>query len=59
MLLGWSAQEALRVRAGRLARSSLDVGASGLVRYKESVPAIRLVRGLLGTIFVCLRSIVQ
>jgi len=57
MLLGWSAQEALRVRAGRLARSSLDVGASGLVRYKESVPA--LVRGLLGTIFVCLRSIVQ
>jgi len=51
MLLGWGAQEALRVRAGRLARRSLDVGASGLVRSKESIPAIRFVRvGLLGTI---------
>jgi len=69
MLLGWGVQEALRVRAGRLVRSSLDVGASGLVRYKESIPATRLVRVvLLGTLceycIMCarpttLRSIVQ
>ena len=53
MLLGWGAQEALRVRVGRLARSSLDVGASGLVRSKESIPAIRFVRVvLLSTISV-------
>jgi len=50
MLLRWGAQEALRVRAGGLARSSLDVDASELVRSKESIPAIRLVRVvLLGT----------
>jgi len=56
MLLGWGAQEALRVRAGRLARSSLNVGASGLVRSKESIPAIRLVRVvLLSTISVLYR----
>jgi len=51
MLLGWGAQEALRVRAGRLAGSLLDVDASGLVWSKELIPVIRLVRvGLLGTI---------
>jgi len=56
MLLGWGAQEALRVRAGRLARSSLDVDASGLVRSKESIPAIRFVRVvLLSTISVLYR----
>jgi len=56
MLLGWGAQEALRVRVGRLARSSLDVGASGLVRSKESIPAIRFVRVvLLSTISVLYR----
>ena len=47
MLLRWGAEEALGVRAGRLTRSSFpdrDGGENGLVQYKESIPAIKLVR---------------
>ena len=43
MLLRWGAEEALGVRAGRLTRDR-DGGENGLVQYKESIPAIKLVR---------------